>query len=575
MKSIDKFVLVLVASLALLLAGCGGGSSTTTTDPDPEPPAPMPDYVSMAKDYRLAAADAEDDLDDAVDMAKMAVNGADGDADGKGGSDGYTMMLTALATKGESMSARDNAQKILDAADDVDAAVMSAKMALMDAKTALTNAMALPDGTEGKAQAVTDLEEAIEALEMEIMIDDEGMHMLVEDGQLDMYSKAVKTDVESVTNQNGFAAGDDKGMGTPADSASAVAKATLELFERADGSGLATPLTAAPTGVTGMFAMGDTAKSSMMTYDMIFETQDIGLGNDIVQGIALSGKSNTDGTNTISAAGTNLDDGSANAFSYMGIPGNAVCRKAGGCTVDTTAEKLGDGWYFVPTNNDTTRTPAVNWQTALLSKSNGSYDLATYAKYGVWLTGDEAADPSTLAVNRYSMGMGDPAPTTALADTLEGSATYSGTARGLSARYNYNQATGAKSGHQSGEFMADLMLTLEFGDDNNAAMLSGVVKNFSGVNNPGVVDASWEVTLEEHATPLTAFTDGTTMSKGATASTTAGAWTANPFGSHVYDDMDTEDTADDVSIAMGYHGAFDANFSNGEVAGVYAAEVDE
>ena len=98
-------------------------------------------------------------------MAKMAVNGADGDADGKGGSDGYTMMLTALATKGESMSARDNAQMILNAKDDVDAAIMSAKMALMDAKAALTNAMGLPDGTEGKAQAVTDLEEAIMALE--------------------------------------------------------------------------------------------------------------------------------------------------------------------------------------------------------------------------------------------------------------------------------------------------------------------------------------------------------------------------------------------------------------------------
>ena len=35
MKSIDKFVLVLVASLALLLAGCGGGSSTAPVDPGP------------------------------------------------------------------------------------------------------------------------------------------------------------------------------------------------------------------------------------------------------------------------------------------------------------------------------------------------------------------------------------------------------------------------------------------------------------------------------------------------------------------------------------------------------------
>ena len=89
------------------------------------------------------------------------------------------------------------------------------------------------------------------------------------------------------------------------------------------------------------------------------------------------------------------------------------------------------------------------------------------------------------------------------------------------------------------------------------------------------MDAGWEVTFNAEGTPLTAVTDGETMSKGATASTTAGAWTANPYGSHVYDDMDDEDDSNDVSIAMGYHGAFDANFSNGQAAGVYAAEVEE
>ena len=98
------------------------------------------------------------------------------------------------------------------------------------------------------------------------------MHMLVEDGMLDMYSKAVAVNVKTVTEQGDFAAGDDKGMGTPADSATAVAKATLELFERTGGSGLATPVTATTTvPATGVFAMGDTAKASMMTYDMIFE----------------------------------------------------------------------------------------------------------------------------------------------------------------------------------------------------------------------------------------------------------------------------------------------------------------
>ncbi len=38
MKSTDKFVLVLVASLFLLLAGCGGGGGSSSPAPDPEPP---------------------------------------------------------------------------------------------------------------------------------------------------------------------------------------------------------------------------------------------------------------------------------------------------------------------------------------------------------------------------------------------------------------------------------------------------------------------------------------------------------------------------------------------------------
>ncbi len=428
MKS--KILMAAMLTAFLALAGCGGGSSSTTTPPpDPTPTPPPPDYVSMAKDYRLVAADAEDDLDDAIDMAKMAVNGADGDPDMKGGSDGYTAMLTALATNGESMAAMQNAQKILDAADDVDEAIMSAKMALMAANTALTNAMALPDGTEGKAQAVTDLEEAIKALEMEIMIDEDGMHTLVEDGMLEMYSMAVKTDVKAVTEQNGFATGDKRGMGTTADSAMAVTKAVLELFERTDGSGLATPVnTAIPSNANG-FAMGDTAKSSMKTYDMIFETQGIGLGNAIVQGVALSGG---DASAAISAVDAATQPDAGVAYTHMGIPGLVMCRMAAGCeAVDADAE-IGDGWYFVPSADD----GGTNWRTALLSKSDDNYVIATYAKYGVWLTGDEAADPSTLAINRSSMAMGAAAPSDTLAATLEGSAKYSGKAGGLAIRYN-------------------------------------------------------------------------------------------------------------------------------------------
>ena len=66
MKSTDKFVLVLVASLALLLAGCGGGSSTPATPPAPSGPSPAEMAIMDAKT--------------ALSTAQAGVSGASTDA---------------------------------------------------------------------------------------------------------------------------------------------------------------------------------------------------------------------------------------------------------------------------------------------------------------------------------------------------------------------------------------------------------------------------------------------------------------------------------------------------------------
>ena len=615
MKAPEKFLLALVAALALLLAGCGGGSNNDGGDGDgdgedgsmtmTEPPPPVPSPADRAKDYRLAAVDAGNDLDAAVAAAKMAVNGEDGEADGKGGSDGYAGyagdasasppsppragMLTARATHGESMTAQENAQKILDAQDAVNAAVMSAKDALMAAQQALTNAMALPAGTAGRMEAVEELEAVIKELEMEITIKDDGMHMLVAKGELKKYDDEVKADVAMVTEQGKYGSGPDKGMGTPADSAATVGERVLAMFDRAARAGLTptSPPTEFPADMDGVFAMGDTATAAMMTYDQIFATEPIPLDNALVQAVALAGKDVTAGTmgdgNLTMAADRNAGP---QDYRYMGIPGHAYCRRDAGCAAtDAQNKEVGEGWYFVPTDDDNGGTDGGNnWRTALLSKRGGEgansedYVLATYAKYGVWLIGNETADPSTLVLNRYSQSMGVLAPTTALPNTVQGSATYAGTAEGLSVRYGRNEATGVPSGHQSGAFRADVRLTLDFGGERDPAMLSGVVNNFTGVHNAGVVHSGWEVTLDEQPVAMANLPiTGVTMSKGpAAVDATGTAWTANPFGSHeyTYEDADGMEQAP-VNIAMGYHGAFDARFGNGRVAGVYAAEVEE
>ena len=225
----------------------------------------------------------------------------------------------------------------------------------------------------------------------------------------------------------------------------------------------------------------------------------------------------------------------------------------------------------------------------MLSKSDEVYELATYAKYGVWL---DDGGGNSLDLNRYSQAFGEPTPDDTINNTTdfevsrEGSATYAGTARGLSVRYSLNPVTGNRAGQQSGEFMADVRLTLDFGGERDPAMLSGVVNNFTGVHNAGVVHSAWEVTLKGEAandsavligkaSSMVTNANGATMSKGPAAAATPGDWTANPFGSHVYDEGDTDAATDDELIAMGYHGAFDADFTNGHVAGVYAAEVEE
>ena len=149
MKSTDKFVLVLVASLALLLAGCGGGSSAPDeTGPTPEEIAMM--AISDAKKDLEAAETAFTELpadatledqqaaqqaihDAAVELLTVleANNGSAGDIiSATSARDAALGMVNSL---GADIIARDNrAQEML--------AIMNAKGTLTAAQTALDSA---------------------------------------------------------------------------------------------------------------------------------------------------------------------------------------------------------------------------------------------------------------------------------------------------------------------------------------------------------------------------------------------------------------------------------------------------
>ena len=110
-----------------------------------------------------------------------------------------------------------------------------------------------------------------------------------------------------------------------------------------------------------------------------------------------------------------------------------------------------------------------------------------------------------------------------------------------------------------GHFDADVSLMMTFGI---APSLDGMISNFRGDG----VDTTWTVELKSSVLSSgvlgTAPTDGTV---GGAA--TDGSWTATAWGGA---ESDTTANTNPAARPEGVYGAFDAVFSNGAAAGVYA-----
>ena len=127
MKSTDKKILILVASLALLLAGCGGGGSSTTAPVDPGPtPA---ETAIMQAETALEAAQAavsgamtDAEMRDAYRAVQQAADSLVMALKASGGSP--AAVEAATTTRQTAMHMADNlAQKIADAQAAADAAM--------------------------------------------------------------------------------------------------------------------------------------------------------------------------------------------------------------------------------------------------------------------------------------------------------------------------------------------------------------------------------------------------------------------------------------------------------------------
>ena len=567
----QKYLIAALMAGMLVLAGCGGGNSSNQGDdgggdtpPDNTPPMPTAESLSLkALGYQGAEGEA-------LMKAMNAVNPG-GDAMG---SMQYVGMLTAGSVMGESMKVMENAQAVLDAQMAVDAAIMDAYDALMAAMDDLDVAMGLPAGAD-KDSVVEALEGAIAGLKMQFKTDANGMVEMNDDGSpmlaeasddpknLAQYKADVGTHVSTVE-------GDDmENPKTPSSTADMVAAAVLSAFPNAPAALDENPNTTTPGTVEEdqFFATGNNRSASAMTYDEIFNTQAVGLGNALVQGVPLSGEGNDDGTNaaleTTDGSGSAAAEGAGSTFSYKGIEGVALCRMDGGCGVENG--KLGDGWYFVPN--------AENRTLYYVESEDGGYLQATYAEYGMWMT--VGNDGALTAINRYSDTVGLDVAATPNVDAATGSASYTGEARGLSAKHGWDE--GQPDGHESGEFTADVSLKLDMGDSGQPTILSGTIDNFQGVHNRNVVDPRWTLKLEllpdVTVTELTSTAISGRFEAGIDHSSIIPnvSWSANPYGSvtHEYGDDGM------INIPEGYHGAFNARFRNGGAFGVYAVGKDD
>ena len=446
--------------------------------------------------------------------------------------DKYSGMLTVLSVEGDSSMATANAQKVLDARDDANQAVIDAEAAKTAAQNAKTEATALPDGTEGKTALVAALDAAIETAKDEIKAATE-----------DRDDSGLKADVIMVIGT------DTKKPKTAADKGREVADAISEAFTDEtpripDLVSSGAPTTASATA-TKAVAMNN---SQGMTWAEIvgaanIKMERIGLGNAALPVSSVAGMTASDVDSDLTATGgADNSNKYADAFSsgdstYKGIPGSVYCLGKD-CEVDS-AGKLKGSWYFTPTS---TTVPYVPHATTA-----GTYAAETlYVTYGHWLS----LSGTDYSVNRYatltgSSGTLDLAYPSQQDAKRTSDASYSGKAAGMSVLKTYdgkNKVTGV----HSGSFTADVELTAKFG---GSPTIEGEVLNFSG----SAVDTDWRVTLKPAALSTTSQTDA------AEGGGSAGTWSAQAYG-------------EENKRPKGIFGGFNANFTNGNAAGAYATD---
>ena len=240
------------------------------------------------------------------------------------------------------------------------------------------------------------------------------------------------------------------------------------------------------------------------------------------------------------------------AATFAGAMGTLKCAGDNPCTVtldgDGDLTDVGNGWQFTPADGATVDVADTD-----------------HLHYGFWLKRTAQDDGSTEYNEVETFAMSSLLPATNVAQ-VEGTASYAGGALGVYVK-NVHASDGTIDTATSGHFTADVNLMAYFGGGDVAAnkqnTITGTIDNFALA---GGEDASgWGVNVEADIANNAAT--GTAEGGGAGD----GSFSANFYGDDTADLDDIPDNAEDAIGPKVLVGEFNAEFTNGSVAGGFGA----
>ena len=519
----------------------------------------IPGNVLAALRQRLA--DAEDDLDDAealrtaidaVNAAEMAAGALDADSD-QAAVTAAMALVTAAQTAVNALGADDMAR--------LASQVANADTMVAAAQTRLDSAMEVAEKTEAaKTKTTAIAAEAAQAAADDAGLGGSGVTTVTMAIERDRMGTTIKIEDSALAGDDDpkFAQAMDLGNGRTMhvremdadDDGNVVEEVVIVATDIEAPKATAFAMVAGQTLDVNTDTTNDdpTATNEALAVDEnSADVRALVMSADFTAGTAavLTFTQDDDATD-------DMDEAFETAGTYNGAMGTYRCNGNADCTVTLDAmgaiTTMSDGWIFTPAMGATSDVPD-----------------ADYLHYGFWLqkTTDEDGVLTYDEVETFAGSSIDPSGSV---DDVNGSATYEGGATGVYV-HSVTNSDGTEASATAGQFSADASLMATFGQvpvsdtDDTGTLAPNLLNTVSGTIDNFVLEndeqQAWAVNLQGDITENAGTAAGSANGGGA-----AGTFNATFHGA-TGDDNDVQPS----SVV----GEFDANFSNGSVAGAFGA----